>query len=54
MRGPRDRPAARFELFCALWQWAQYAVRPDKAWLIDDLESYKENALWVLDFETAR
>ena len=28
-----------------------HKVRPAQEWLIGDLESYKENALWVLDFE---
>lgn len=28
-----------------------HKVRPDQTWLADDLESYKQNALWVFDFE---
>jgi hypothetical protein len=28
-----------------------HKIRPDQAWLADDLESYKENALWVFEFE---
>lgn len=30
-----------------------HKIRPGQAWLVDDLESYKENALWVFDFEKA-
>jgi hypothetical protein len=28
-----------------------HKVRADQAWLADDLETYTESALWVLDFE---
>ena len=28
-----------------------HKVRPNQSWLVDDLESYKENALWVFEFE---
>lgn len=28
-----------------------HKTRPGQAWLVDDLESYKENALWVLEFK---
>jgi hypothetical protein len=28
-----------------------HRIRPDQAWLTDDLESYKENAIFVFDFE---
>ena len=28
-----------------------HRVRPNQVWLTDDLESYKQEALWVLDFE---
>jgi hypothetical protein len=31
-----------------------HKVRLDQAWLADDLESYRENALLVLDFEKTR
>jgi hypothetical protein len=30
-----------------------HKIRQGQAWLADDLESYKENALWVFDFEKA-
>jgi hypothetical protein len=28
-----------------------HKIRPDQSWLADDLETYKENAIWVFDFE---
>jgi hypothetical protein len=28
-----------------------HKIRPGQTWLADDLESYKENALWVFEFE---
>ena len=28
-----------------------HRIRPGQPWLVDDLESYKENALWVFDFD---
>jgi hypothetical protein len=31
-----------------------HKVRSGQAWLVDDIESYKTEALWVLDFDTAR
>jgi hypothetical protein len=27
-----------------------HRIRPGQTWLVDDLESYKENALWVFEF----
>lgn len=28
-----------------------HKIRPGQAWLVDDLETYKQNALWVFEFE---
>ena len=28
-----------------------HKIRPGQTWLADDLESYKENALWIFEFE---
>lgn len=28
-----------------------HRIRPAQTWLVDDLETYKENALWVFEFE---